>query len=88
MICHNCGGKLEKVITDLPFKVGHNSIVIIKNLPILQCRNCNEYLIEDPIMMKIDNILDKTDKATELEILSYAGEQAFNVSDSSLKAGQ
>jgi hypothetical protein len=24
MNCHNCGGRLEKVITDLPFKIGHS----------------------------------------------------------------
>lgn len=72
MICHNCGGKLEKVVTDLPFKVKDNSIVIIKKLPISQCQNCNEYLIEDSVMEKIDYILDKIDKTAELEILSYA----------------
>ena len=72
MICHNCGGMLEKIIADLPFKVGHNSIIIIKKLPILQCQNCNEYLIEDPVMEKVDRIIDKIDKTVELEILSYA----------------
>lgn len=72
MICHNCGEKLEKVVTDLPFKVKDNSIIIIKKLPILQCQNCNEYLIEDSVMEKIDYILDKVDKTAELEILSYA----------------
>ncbi|MBU0568660.1 YgiT-type zinc finger protein [bacterium] len=61
MICHNCGEKLEKVITDLPFKIDRNSIIIIKQLPILQCQNCNEYLIEDPVMGKVDSILDKVD---------------------------
>ena len=72
MICYNCGGGLEKVIADLPFKIGHNSIIIIKNLPILQCQNCNEYLIKDPVMKKVDKILNKIDKTAELEILSYA----------------
>jgi len=71
MICHNCGGELEKIITDLPFKIRINSIVIIKNLPVLQCRNCNEYLIEDPIMMRVDAILEKIDKTAELEVLNY-----------------
>lgn len=72
MICHNCGGKLEKVITNLPFKIRYDSIVIIKKLPILQCQNCHEYLIEDPVMEKIDYILGKVDETAELEILSYA----------------
>lgn len=71
MICYNCGEKLEKIITDLPFKVRYDSIIIIKELPVLQCRNCNEYLIEDSIMEKVDSILDKIDKTVELEILNY-----------------
>jgi len=72
MNCHNCSGKLDKVITDLPFKIRNDSIIIIKKLPVLQCQNCNEYLIEDSVMEKVDGILDKVDRTAELEILSYA----------------
>lgn len=72
MICYNCGGKLEKIITDLPFKIDHHSIIIIKKLPVLQCQNCHEYLIEDPIMEKVDLLLKKMDRNVELEVLSYA----------------
>ncbi len=31
-----CGGQLESRITDLPFKVGDSSIVILRSLPVLQ----------------------------------------------------
>lgn len=72
MNCYNCGGELEKVITDLPFKIKEGSIIIVKKLPVLQCQNCNEYLIEDPVMGKVDCILSKIDRTAELEILSYA----------------
>ena len=72
MRCYKCGGNLEKIITDLPFKVRGNSIVIIKKLPTLQCQNCNEYLIEDGVMEKVDHILNNIDKTAELEILNYA----------------
>jgi len=72
MTCHNCGGKLEKVITDLPFKVRSDSIVVIRNLPVLQCCNCSQYLIEDPVVARVDSILEKIDKTAELEVLSYA----------------
>ena len=75
MICHSCGGGLEKIITNLPFKVNYDSIIIIKELPVLQCRNCNEYLIEDSVMEKVDWVLAKVDRTAELEILSYAGRQ-------------
>ena len=71
MICHNCGERLEEAITDLPFKIDRNSIIIIKQLPILQCQNCNEYLIEDPVMEKVDSILAKVDKTTELEFIKF-----------------
>jgi YgiT-type zinc finger domain-containing protein len=75
MICHSCGGGLEKIITNLPFKIRYDSIIIIKELPLLQCRNCNEYLIEDSVMEKVDWVLDRVDRTAELEILSYAGQQ-------------
>jgi YgiT-type zinc finger domain-containing protein len=70
--CHNCGGKLENVITDLPFKISRSSIIIIKRLPVLQCLNCNEYVIEDAVMENVDCVLSKIDSTAELEILNYA----------------
>ncbi len=72
MICHNCGGTLEELITNLPFKVSYDCIVIIKGLPVLQCQNCNEYVIKDAVMEKLDVILDNIDTSAELEVLSYA----------------
>jgi YgiT-type zinc finger domain-containing protein len=72
MKCHTCGGELEKIVTDLPFKVSQGSIIIIKRLPVLQCRNCSEYLIKDPVMQKVDKLLNKVNTAVEVEILNYA----------------
>jgi len=71
MTCHICGGALEKLVTDLPFKVAQSRIVIIKSLPVLQCRNCSEYVIDDAVMEKVDEILARVDATVELEILSY-----------------
>lgn len=72
MKCHLCGGGLEKVTTDLPFKTDIHAIIIIKNLPLLQCGNCNEYLIEDGVMAKVDDILNSVGRDVEVEILSFA----------------
>ena len=47
MTCYSCGGDFEKIITDLPFKIRNSSIVIIRRLPVLQCKNFNEY-VNDP----------------------------------------
>lgn len=71
MNCHQCGMKLENVITDLPFKTDIHSI-IIKDLPVLQCGNCSEYLIEDHVMERVDAILKNVSDAVEVEILSFA----------------
>jgi YgiT-type zinc finger domain-containing protein len=72
MKCLVCGSQFESVITDLPFKVNDRAIVILKGLPVLQCGRCREYLIEDAVMERIDEILSRVDAAAELEIISYA----------------
>lgn len=72
MICQFCGGELKQVTTDLPFKITEKAIVILKNLPLLECSNCREYLIEDPVMKKVDEIIEKVDKTAELEVISFA----------------
>ena len=44
-----CGAELKPTRTDLPFKVGDTRIVILKNLPVVQCGSCPEYLLEDGV---------------------------------------
>ncbi len=72
MKCHICGSELIPIRTDLPFKVSETTIVIVKALPVLQCQNCSEYLLEDPVMRRVDMILERADVEAELEIIRYA----------------
>lgn len=72
MKCHVCGSRLEPLVTDLPFKVSETTIVILKGLPILQCDNCTEYLLDDSVMSRVEEILEKVDTAAELEIIRFA----------------
>lgn len=72
MKCHVCGGTLEPTVSDMPFKTGEKRIVIFKELPVLQCGSCGEYLIEDPVMAEVDALLAKADQRAELEIVRYA----------------
>jgi YgiT-type zinc finger domain-containing protein len=73
MKCTVCGADLTSTQTDLPFKLRETSIVILKNLPVLQCRNCPEYLIEDEVMRHVDQILAGVDNTSaEVEIIRYA----------------
>ena len=72
MKCHICGSNMAAMITDLPFKVNLKSIIIVKDVPVLQCNGCPEYLLKDLVMEQIENILERVDAATELEVLKYA----------------
>ena len=72
MKCHVCGGRLEPSTTDLPFRTGPSAIVIIKGVPALECTNCPEFLLEDPVMERVEGLLSRTDEAAELEIVAYA----------------
>ena len=72
MNCTVCGAELTPTQTDLPFKVRETSIVILRSLPVLQCRNCPEYLLEDQVLGRVDEILGEVDAGAEVEIIRYA----------------
>jgi YgiT-type zinc finger domain-containing protein len=72
MKCTVCGASMIPIKTDLPFKLSAHRIVIFKELPVLQCRACREYLIEDPVMSRIDAMLGNADSTAELEVIRYA----------------
>lgn len=72
MKCTTCGGVLQAINTDLPFKVSDSTIVILKQLPVLQCRSCLEYMLEDSVLARVDEILSEVDSAAELEVVRYA----------------
>jgi len=63
---------MDPLATDLPFKVSETTIVIVKGLPVLQCNNCSEYLLEDPVLKQVEIILDNVDTSAELEVINYA----------------
>jgi hypothetical protein len=54
------------------FKLSEERIVILKQLPVLQCGACREYLVEDTVMARIDTLLGRADSTAELEVIRYA----------------
>lgn len=72
MRCTVCGTSMNPIVTDLPFKLSEGRIVILKQLPVLQCGACREYLIEDAVMERIDTVLTQADSKAELEVIRYA----------------
>ena len=72
MKCLVCGAPLREATTDLPFKVSDRTIVVVKSLPVLQCDGCPEYLLDDAVMTRVDELLSKVDRSVELEIVPFA----------------
>ncbi len=72
MKCRVCGGTQQPTNTDLPFKTGERSIVILKSLPVLQCPQCHEYSMDDPTFRRVEEILARVDSGAELEIIPFA----------------
>lgn len=72
MRCRGCGGRQEHRITDLPFKVTESSIVIIKALPVLQCRQCDDSELEDQIMERVEKLMAGIDTSADLEAVRFA----------------
>jgi len=72
MNCCRCGSTLEPTVTDLPFKLSRRSIVVVRDLPVLQCRACSNFEIEDAVMARVDALMKNRNEATELAIVRYA----------------
>ena len=71
MRCRVCGGLLEPRVTDLPFKIADFSIVIVKALPVLQCKQCGDTELENTTMLRVDQLLARIDRSAELEVIRY-----------------
>ena len=69
MNCRVCGGRLEKRVTDLPFKVSDTAIVIVKSLTVLACRQCGDTEMEDAEMARVNELLAAVDHSAELEVI-------------------
>ncbi len=72
MKCTVCGGPMRPITPSLPFKLSEERIIILKEIPVLQCGSCREYLLEDTVMARVDLMLSRVDGSAELEIIRYA----------------
>ena len=70
--CHVCGGEMRAATSDLPLRLAHNRIAIFKNMPVLQCEQCGEYLLDDSVMARVEQMLESVDAFAELEVVGYA----------------
>lgn len=70
--CPVCGSEMCPVVTDLPFKTSHKTIVMLRDLPVPQADRCGEYVLEDRVMERVEASLGKAAQGTALAIARYA----------------
>src|SRR3990170_1306369 len=88
MKCHVCGGKMAPVLSDLHFKLGRKTIVIVKELPVLQCERCSEYMLDDHVMARVDAMIGKVEEDAELKVLKYAALGPEEIGSESERTGK
>lgn len=72
MQCSICGSEMQLSRTNLPIKISYRTIVIVKGLPVAQCAGCTEYLIDDNVLVRVEELLSCVDPQVELEIIPFA----------------
>ena len=72
MKCTCCGTAMVRAHTDLPFKVGRHAVVVVRGVPVIECPSCPEFVIDDPDMERIEEVLAARSPTTELEVVSFA----------------
>ena len=46
--------------------------MIVRNLPVLQCAQCAEQVLENPILERVDDLLERVDPRLELEVIDFS----------------
>jgi hypothetical protein len=54
--------------------VRDHTIIIIKGVPVRQCANGSEEMLEDAVMAQVDSILAHANAAAALEVIAFAAE--------------
>jgi YgiT-type zinc finger domain-containing protein len=63
---------MNRILTDIPFKLRDTGIIVVKGLPVIQCESCREYLLDDAVMEQVEDILSHAGKSIELEVVKFA----------------
>ena len=72
MKCHVCGATLVAENSDMPFKINQHKVVILKELPVLACHDCGEYLLDDQVMTQVEWMIGNTAPEAELNVLRFS----------------
>lgn len=72
MKCHACGNQMRAVVSDFPFRVNRSVMIILRDLPLLECSECGAYALEETVMERVHEIVEKLRSPSHLDAVLYA----------------
>jgi YgiT-type zinc finger domain-containing protein len=72
MKCHVCGTSMTRVVSDLPFRVNRSVMIILRDLPLMECTECSAYAFEDRVMERVHEIVERLRSPSHLDVIRYA----------------
>lgn len=73
MKCHVCGTSMTRVVSELPFRVNQSVMIILRDLPLLECTECGAYAFEEKVMERVHEIVERLHCPSHLDAVLYAG---------------
>ncbi len=63
MKCPSCRGRMDKGTTSLPYELGRDKLIVVRDVPALVCAQCGEVFIESTILKKVEALLNNVEKS-------------------------
>jgi len=61
MICSLCKGSMIRDVTNLPFQMGEEYMVVVRGVPALVCNQCGEAFVEITTLRRVEQIVKKAE---------------------------
>jgi YgiT-type zinc finger domain-containing protein len=72
MKCHVCGTQMKPVVADLPFRVDRSVMIILRELPLLECGGCSAYALQDIVIERVHEMIQSLTSPAHLDVIRYA----------------
>jgi len=63
MRCPSCRGNMENGTTTLPYELGRDKLIVVRDVPAMICTHCGEVFIESTILKKVEELLNTVEKS-------------------------
>jgi YgiT-type zinc finger domain-containing protein len=72
MKCYVCETSMTRVVSDLPFRVNRSVMIILRDLPLMECSECGAYVFEESVMERVHEIVQRLKSPSHLDPVLYA----------------